>query len=65
MDVGTVDRVRCLDCGAKYVKPVSGGTLFENPGCPRCAYVGWVATVRPEPHRFVLDPLPLCLDPQH
>jgi hypothetical protein len=35
-------RVRCLDCGAAYAKPVSGGTMATNPGCPRCGYSGWI-----------------------
>jgi ribosomal protein S27AE len=37
-----LDRVRCLECGTTYVKPVDGGTVSENPGCPRCGYVGWI-----------------------
>ncbi len=35
--------VRCLECGAVYAKPSEGGTVRENPGCPDCGYVGWVA----------------------
>ena len=38
-----VESVRCLECGAVYVKPAGGGTVRENPGCPDCGYVGWVA----------------------
>ena len=38
-----VESVRCLDCGAAYVKPAGGGTVRENPGCPDCGYVGWRA----------------------
>jgi hypothetical protein len=34
-------RVRCLACGTVYVKPFTGGTAHENPGCPECGYVGW------------------------
>jgi len=37
-----LDRVRCLECGTKYVKPAAGGTMNENPGCPRCGYAGWI-----------------------
>jgi hypothetical protein len=37
------DRVRCLACETTYAKPVSGGTLVSNPGCPKCGYVGWIA----------------------
>ena len=43
-----LDRVRCLECGATYVKPADGGTVHRNPGCPRCGYVGWIlATIPP------------------
>ena len=42
-----IDRVRCLECGSKYVKPADGGTVHENPGCPRCGYVGWISTAIP------------------
>lgn len=37
-----LDRVRCLDCGLAYAKPVDGGTVRENPGCPSCGYLGWI-----------------------
>jgi hypothetical protein len=39
-----VESVRCLECGAVYAKPSGGGTVRENPGCPECGYVGWMAT---------------------
>jgi hypothetical protein len=35
-------RVTCLECGTTYVKPGDGGTVYENPGCPRCGYLGWL-----------------------
>jgi hypothetical protein len=38
----SVERVRCLNCNASYVKPAGGGIVSANPGCPRCGYVGWV-----------------------
>jgi predicted nucleic acid-binding Zn-ribbon protein len=38
-----VESVRCLECGAVYAKPSGGGTVRENPGCPDCGYVGWIA----------------------
>lgn len=38
-----LESVRCLECGATYAKPAAGGTVRENPGCPDCGYVGWVA----------------------
>ena len=41
--VSVLSRVRCLDCGAAYVKPAKGGTIEQNPGCPRCGYIGWIA----------------------
>ena len=37
-----VEHVRCLDCGSSYAKPAGGGTVKENPGCPRCGYLGWI-----------------------
>jgi predicted nucleic acid-binding Zn-ribbon protein len=50
-----VESVSCLDCGAVYAKPLGGGTVRENPGCPDCGYVGWMATPA---HRFSEDWLP-------
>ena len=44
---GHVDRVRCLNCSATYVKPAGGGTVSANPGCPDCGYVGWVPAQTP------------------
>jgi hypothetical protein len=38
-----LESVQCLECGALYAKPSGGGTVRENPGCPQCGYVGWVA----------------------
>jgi hypothetical protein len=57
-----VESVRCLECGAIYAKPVGGGTVQQNPGCPECSYVGWVAVsptaVAETPtHRFAEDRL--------
>jgi hypothetical protein len=43
-ELAIVESVRCLECGAVYAKPRAGGTVRENPGCPECGYVGWVAT---------------------
>jgi hypothetical protein len=56
--------VRCLGCGSVYLKPLGHGTASDNPGCPRCSYVGWIPTEQsframPEPLRFSADP------PQH
>ena len=42
-----LERVRCLDCGTSYAKPADGGTVHENPGCPRCGYLGWIPTSVP------------------
>jgi len=54
-----LDRVRCLECGATYVKPSDGGTVHENPGCPKCGYLGWISTAIPAtgdaPRRFAVD----------
>ncbi len=45
-----LETVRCLDCGDVYSKPREGGTVEQNPGCPACGYVGWLAvTLPPEP----------------
>ena len=56
-----VDRVRCLECGTAYSKPGEGGTVQENPGCPRCGYLGWISASVPfseevVQHRHVADP---------
>ncbi len=40
--LAALDRVSCLACGAAYAKPAAGGTVEENPGCPRCGYLGWL-----------------------
>ena len=37
------EQVSCLECGLVYGKPARGGTRNENPGCPSCGYVGWIA----------------------
>ena len=37
-----VERVCCLECATKYMKPASGGTVDSNPGCPRCGSIGWI-----------------------
>lgn len=53
-----IETVRCLSCGAAYAKPSSGGTVRANPGCPECAYVGWVLApdlTRHEPPRSAED----------
>jgi hypothetical protein len=52
--------VRCLGCNELYAKPLGGGTVRANPGCPECGYVGWVlAPGRPreasERHRSYVD----------
>lgn len=59
-----VESVRCLECGAVYAKPSAGGTVRENPGCPECGYVGWMAADSGgsfseawSQHHFVVDRL--------
>ena len=37
-----LESVRCLECGSVYAKPIGGGTVQQNPGCPECGYVGWI-----------------------
>lgn len=45
-----LERVCCLECGEIYSKPLDGGTVQKNPGCPECGYVGWIpVTLPPEP----------------
>ena len=52
--------VRCLACDAVYSKPLCGGTVTANPGCPDCGYLGWLATSSATAlalrHRFAADP---------
>jgi hypothetical protein len=45
--------VRCLECGGVYVKPVAGGTVQQNPGCPTCGYVGWIPVRLPVEERML------------
>jgi predicted nucleic acid-binding Zn-ribbon protein len=45
--LAVLDSVRCLECGAVYGKPRGGGTSEQNPGCPDCGYVGWLAATIP------------------
>jgi len=45
--LAVLDSVRCLECGAVYSKPTSGGTAEMNPGCPVCGYVGWIPVSLP------------------
>lgn len=40
--------VRCLECTKVYAKPVTGGTVWANPGCPHCGYVGWLPLTAPD-----------------
>jgi hypothetical protein len=42
--LAVVEGVQCLECGTVYGKPLVGGTVQENPGCPDCGYVGWTST---------------------
>jgi hypothetical protein len=42
-----LETVLCLECGEIYSKPVAGGTCEKNPGCPECAYVGWIPLMLP------------------
>jgi hypothetical protein len=54
--LAVLESVRCLECGEVYSKPVAGGTVQKNPGCPICGYVGWIPISLPEdaelPRRF-------------
>jgi hypothetical protein len=58
-----LESVRCLECGAIYSKPRGGGTARQNPGCPECGYVGWIALGAPvketsQPRHSAGGPLP-------
>lgn len=61
-NVAAIETVRCLSCGAAYAKPAGGGTVYANPGCPECGYVGWVQAESRvlmggfERRRFASDP---------
>ena len=46
-----LESVVCLECGETYSKPNMGGTTQQNPGCPVCAYVGWIPVTVPESRR--------------
>jgi predicted nucleic acid-binding Zn-ribbon protein len=46
-----LESVRCLECGEIYSKPLAGGTVEKNPGCPSCGYVGWIPISLPEEPR--------------
>jgi hypothetical protein len=45
------ESVRCLECGEAYSKPLAGGTVQKNPGCPTCGYVGWIPVSLPHEPR--------------
>jgi hypothetical protein len=45
--IAAFESVRCLECGEVYGKPVAGGTVEKNPGCPLCGYVGWIPLTLP------------------
>jgi hypothetical protein len=60
------ESVRCLECGEVYAKPLAGGTVEKNPGCPLCGYVGWIPLTRPPERaslRSVGGPPPLRFVP--
>jgi hypothetical protein len=60
------ESVRCLECSEVYSKPLAGGTVQKNPGCPVCGYVGWLPLTLPQEdglHRFVADLQPLRFAP--
>jgi hypothetical protein len=62
------ESVRCLECSEVYAKPVLGGTVHKNPGCPSCGYVGWIpVNLPPEPralNRSGAGQLPVRFSPQ-
>jgi phage FluMu protein Com len=58
--LAVLETVRCLECGELYAKPVAGGTVQKNPGCPECGYVGWIPVKLPAEQegriRYAADP---------
>jgi hypothetical protein len=51
--IARFESVCCLECGEVYAKPLAGGTVEKNPGCPLCGYVGWIPLTLP-PERVSL-----------
>jgi hypothetical protein len=51
LPLSVFESVRCLECGEVYSKPVAGGTVQKNPGCPVCGYVGWIPLTLPDEPR--------------
>jgi hypothetical protein len=51
LPLAVFESVRCLECGEVYSKPVAGGTVRKNPGCPVCGYVGWIPLSLPDERR--------------
>ena len=49
--LSVLESVRCLECSEIYSKPVAGGTVHKNPGCPSCGYVGWIPLSLPTESR--------------
>jgi hypothetical protein len=45
--LAVLETVRCLECSEVYSKPIAGGTVQKNPGCPECGYVGWIPVSLP------------------
>jgi hypothetical protein len=65
--LAVLESVRCLECSEVYSKPLGGGTVQKNPGCPVCGYVGWLPLSLPQEdalRRFVADLQPLRFAPQ-
>jgi hypothetical protein len=48
-----LESVRCLECGEVYAKPIEGGIVQTNPGCPVCEYVGWIPIRLPREPRLL------------
>jgi hypothetical protein len=65
--LSVLESVRCLECSEIYSKPVAGGTVHKNPGCPACGYVGWIPLSLPQesrPRHSAAGPQPLRFAPQ-
>jgi hypothetical protein len=65
--LSVLESVRCLECSEIYSKPVAGGTVQKNPGCPACGYVGWIPLTLPQeerPRRSASGRQPIQFAPQ-
>jgi hypothetical protein len=67
VEIRTLVTVRCLSCGIEYVKPgTARSTTRRNPGCPECAYLGWMPVDPGSPGlREATEPIRSGVDQRH